>query len=669
MPNSLTFVRPHKSITGLEAVTLPDFVVLTGVNGSGKTHLLAAIKGGQVSSSLVNDLQQDVRLFDSTSIVPKDTGVFDPAQDQMRRSGWFQNVQSVREQHLVGMQNAAMNLGVPAKLCLSIGKIAALDVEALTKHLSDPQQAETVHSQLREQIRATSQAVANQSIANVGDDFWRKHAPRVAAESPESFLLLSRSDFFRNNHLLWEDVDPFQQAFAQVFVTYRAMIHENHLLEKYAPPGGLHKPFLSDTEFIAEFGEAPWDFVNRILEISNLDFRVDSPPLHETAPYEPKLRKLSRDVEMRFEDLSSGEKVLMSFALCLYNSEERRQAKHFPRLLLFDEVDAPLHPSMAASLLNTVKDVLVKGKGVAVIMTTHSPSTVALAPEDAIYQMDPAGPRLKKISKGAALGLLTAGVPTLSVSFDGRRQVFVESKTDASLYDRLYQKYKSDLASERSLVFIPVGGADDTGQEHASGCDQVIRVVRTLATGGNQSVFGLIDWDGEKNGDSRLVVLAHSVRDGLESLLFDPLLLVALVARVNIAFAHANLLLAAQEQYIGLEHWNAERWQIAVDRLQEIVLECPASDIYAFTTVNYASKISLQIRNDYLHKDDHELEAAIVKKFGFLKPHNNRAGALMQYVIDTVLGDFSSFVPLDLLDTFGQLLTNPTDLPKTQGVN
>lgn len=67
--------------------------------------------------------------------------------------------------------------------------------------------------------------------------------------------------------------------------------------------------------------------------------------------------------------------------------------------------------------------------------------------------MNPVGPKVEKVSRSAALSLLTAGVPTLSVSFDGRRQVFVESRTDAGVYELLYQRYKSHLNSECSLVF------------------------------------------------------------------------------------------------------------------------------------------------------------------------------------------------------------------------
>ncbi len=88
--------------------------------------------------------------------------------------------------------------------------------------------------------------------------------------------------------------------------------------------------YLSKENFIAIHGIPPWEFVNQILSESNLDFRVESPPLAEDDPYEPKLIKITKDVEMRFSDLSSGEKVLMSFALCLYNTKDSQAEWQHP---------------------------------------------------------------------------------------------------------------------------------------------------------------------------------------------------------------------------------------------------------------------------------------------------------------------------------------------------
>ena len=58
----LKFIKPHKSIQQYKTVNLEDFTILTGYNGSGKSHLLESIKNG--SSSIDNVPFSEVILFD-----------------------------------------------------------------------------------------------------------------------------------------------------------------------------------------------------------------------------------------------------------------------------------------------------------------------------------------------------------------------------------------------------------------------------------------------------------------------------------------------------------------------------------------------------------------------------------------------------------------------------
>jgi ABC-type branched-subunit amino acid transport system ATPase component len=656
MTNTLTFASVYKSLKHLEGVTLPKFVVLTGRNGSGKTHLLEAILGGQVRSSLVNHPAAEVRIFNSTTIIPTDTGLFDPAQEQSRKSQWFGIVSSRRDETFPALQQFAIQQGVPVDYCSNIQKIASLNASKLREIIQQPERAVEIEAALKQQMTNLGTQVFHQSHGQIGDDYWRRATPKIQQLRPESFLIDSQSKFFEQDAFLWGEVDPFQQAFGRVFTSYRELIHANDRLERYPPNDDLTRQALSKTQFAETYGPPPWDFVNEILKECHLDFRVNAPPLHEIASYEPKLRKLSADVEMRFQDLSSGEKVLMSFALCLYNSQESRQVKVFPKLLLLDEVDAPLHPSMAASLLKTIQNVLVRDKGVSVILTTHSPSTVALAPEEAVYVMNPVGARVEKVTRSNALSILTFGVPTLAISFEGRRQIFVESRTDADLYDLLYQSYKGHLSSERSLVFVEVGKKGDIGSETNAGCDQVIRLVTSLAEGGNQTVLGLLDWDGKRIPESRIHILSPGIRDGLESLLFDPKLLIATVARENMDFGKEKGIFNPEETYTLLSSWDVCRWQRAVDTIQNMVLEGNGKSNET-VPVCYLNGMTLNISKSYLHLDDHELEAAVLRVFGFLQPKNKRAGGLMRHIVGTVLADFPSFLPKDFLTTMEELLS------------
>lgn len=358
--NTLTFKTPYKSIQSLNSIDLPSFVVLTGRNGSGKTHLLEALRNGKVSSSLVQNIQNDVILYDWNSIIPKDTGVFHVHQHLTQRSNWFNQIKTQQDQILPNLQQQLIALGIPSDLCSSIYKIRNLTKFRLKDYVDDSK-VDAIHERIKNIQKSFGQKIFNQTQRHIGDEVFKKIVPEVAKEIPELFLETSESKFFNNKRLLWGEVDPFQQAFGRLFSTYRDLIHQNDRLEKY-PPEDSSLEHLSPERFIEEYGEPPWDFVNQILKVCELDFRVNSPPLYEIGSFEPRLDKISSEVEMKFGDLSSGEKVLMSFALCLYNASDARQKKRFPRLLLLDEVDAPLHPSMVVSLLRTIQTVLVDQK-------------------------------------------------------------------------------------------------------------------------------------------------------------------------------------------------------------------------------------------------------------------------------------------------------------------
>jgi hypothetical protein len=132
-----------------------------------------------------------------------------------------------------------------------------------------------------------------------------------------------------------------------------------------------------------------------------------------------------------------------------------------PDLILLDEVDAPLHPSMVLSLLRTIENVIVGQYGRKVIMATHSPSTVALAPEESVYLMDPSTRELHKVTRDAAMKSLTVGVPVLSINWENRRQVFVESKHDAIFYERIANIAQPYTVPGISLAFIGSGHSTD----------------------------------------------------------------------------------------------------------------------------------------------------------------------------------------------------------------
>ena len=66
----LKFEKPHRSITSLPDIELPAFAIITGINGSGKSHLLEAIENGSVSANDALPSKRQVRRYDWASFSP-----------------------------------------------------------------------------------------------------------------------------------------------------------------------------------------------------------------------------------------------------------------------------------------------------------------------------------------------------------------------------------------------------------------------------------------------------------------------------------------------------------------------------------------------------------------------------------------------------------------------
>ena len=104
-------------------------------------------------------------------------------------------------------------------------------------------------------------------------------------------------------------------------------------------------------------------------------------------------------------------------------------------MLLLDEPDAHLHPSMTTQFLDVISEVLVGKHGVRVIMTTHSPSTVALAPEGSLFELERGAKTVKKVTnRQDVISILTAGLITVSRS---TKFCFVADEKDVEFYEAI----------------------------------------------------------------------------------------------------------------------------------------------------------------------------------------------------------------------------------------
>lgn len=651
MSIELTFQQPYLSIVTLPTVTLPPFTLITGLNGSGKTHLLQAIAHKCVAIEGVQNASQEVRYFDWNSFVPGGQGTFQSAQLDQERQEIFQQLDSIFAQKKNIIISAARDAELPGELLAHPKKIAKLSIDELETILGDPEKAQAAYQSIRQATTDVSNMMRGQLRQNP------MHLQLVEAFVEASELPLASYDkdtFVQKAPVAWGHADFFQRSFGRLFVAYRDLLVRNKLQVLAKQEGDHNAQPLSNEEFEQKHNIPPWVFLNTTLADAGLDFEINLPDLYALGSYQPKLRKKSSGVEIDFGGLSSGEKVLMSFANCLYYASDSRQISFFPKVLLLDEVDAPLHPSMTRTFIRAITDTLVGRFNIPVIATTHSPSTVAMAPEEAVYVMKEDVPGVHKVSKGEALTLLTTGVPTLSISFSGRRQVFVESETDSRVYDRVYQLAKPYLKSERSLTFLSPGTRERAGDVN-TGCAQVQRIVGMLSESGNQSILGLIDWDGKNNPSERVKVLAHGVRNGIENCIFDPLILACLIARDARDRRH-SIGLPEEGGTYDLKQFAADKLQATIDSVQSLVLGAEYDAGSPSVECGYAGGLMLKVKQSFLTLDDHQLEAKIFSAIPPLQKFEQRSGHLLTHTVENLLPDFPEFIPMDVIDAFSKLL-------------
>lgn len=125
---------------------------------------------------------------------------------------------------------------------------------------------------------------------------------------------------------------------------------------------------------------APWTILNQLFEELGFRYRFKKDYQFNT-PYIEENPKLRSDSDIRnIADLSDGEKAILKLALNSLDEEVSKDIK----LVLFDEYDAPLNPSLIEAFYHVIERFYVN-KGIQVIIATHSPATISLAPEYANF--------------------------------------------------------------------------------------------------------------------------------------------------------------------------------------------------------------------------------------------------------------------------------------------
>lgn len=318
---------------GFKTILEGDLVILSGINGSGKTQLFDIIRGFQ-RESRVEKINRSVQI-DRVSIT-EDQIVHRSIRDYSSVSDLTQGSARIIEDHLNNLWNW------------------------YTQYNLNPEPNQIGGYQ------DSCKRARDLLIEKIGQDQFNKKN-------------ILRDDFNKifEDFVLYHD-DIFTNKIGEIFFRFTTD-REQKIIDIH----NNEEPRFDESTL----PPAPWTRLNELLDKLKFGYKFKSnyKNRNHALSEQPALFAVNSDgtineTERRtLQDLSDGEKAIISLTFAMLASEDIH-----PKILILDEYDAPLNPSLINAFFFVLKDFFID-KGVQVILATHSPATLSLAPNYAFF--------------------------------------------------------------------------------------------------------------------------------------------------------------------------------------------------------------------------------------------------------------------------------------------
>ena len=416
---------------------IPKFAVITGINGSGKSHMLEKI------SQIIAD--NNAYNFRVVYIGPNEVEKFDLNSDVYTEV--FLPTFKEREElinfvvkHIRGEENDYRSKGHSAEKFKFRTEELSASLTAKHKDLKNKEDKE---------------------LKEIIDSECNRPTFTLDVKDLSEILKIIKASIKSYN-------DAKHTRMSELF-NYSKILDEPYEFWKTQNPGKTledFKVFLKDQQKVdvllaqlvsKEFPSDPLKEINKIFpesfpyQLIEHDKKIYCYPRNLGVN---DIRDMSKYVQLAH--LSSGEKMIMKVvSLVFYNQGFKSDTAsaggaftHKPDIILLDEPDKHLDPRSCRVFFDAVQKILVEQEGIQVIMTTHRLDTVALAPEASIYTI-----KNHEVVKSHKLQAMFRMSSNLRGLVDYHHKVYTESTTDAQFYEGVYHslKHYSDEIRKRSL--------------------------------------------------------------------------------------------------------------------------------------------------------------------------------------------------------------------------
>jgi ABC-type branched-subunit amino acid transport system ATPase component len=306
-----------------------DLIVLSGVNGSGKTQLIDIIRGHK-SENIHDKINRTITL-DGVNI--DDTVI---AHKSFRDYSSIGELTGAQVSNLFGAINTIFDWYKSFKLDFNHPNAGGYkDVVKRSKILL---------------------------IKKFGEEKFNS-----GSITREEF-----KDAIPRDFVLFQD-DIFTNKIGEIFFNYVSLVHN-----KKAEAGENGTKFDNTNLPIA-----PWKILNELFAKLKFEYRFKDSyqRVNDEISDQPAIYPVKDDGTIDLGqkrllfDLSDGEKALISLTFAVLASEQTQ-----PKILLLDEYDATLNPSLTSAFFIILEEFFIKNN-IQVVVVTHSSSTLSLSPE------------------------------------------------------------------------------------------------------------------------------------------------------------------------------------------------------------------------------------------------------------------------------------------------
>lgn len=664
----IEFKGNYKSLGPFKSSKLEKFTVVTGKNGSGKSQLVELIEAFKSANPQIS------RFFSISPNINKIQieGLEDLNNNSVNRDkNWQSSIDGVANDFLSLGEYTKKFIGVLMQLdtqilksqnnskqfrkCLSELTISRKDLNSIIINASfEYQKTNPIVSHDDEDLTHLAIGLKNRLAYLFSSHAFIPLVSKILSNKTlDEIKDIKISDFYLTpvKENLKNSLHFFGLQLDFIFYNYAKRRDQNRILFMEKNVNDEQNNSIPDDEFVKKY-LPPWELLNNLLLSNNMNFKfleVNPKDFPYTKVASPQLLKVSHNVQVPFHSLSSGEKIIIGLIIKLFISSYYDGNLILPELIVFDEPDAHLHPEMALLLINVLNETFVKKLNINVIVTTHSPSTIALCPEDSIYQIQNyPQTKLFKIEKDYALKLLTGFIPNLSINYKNHRQIFTEGSDDRFYYQTIFNKLNQDKKFSHELYFINNG--DST-------CQKVKKIVRELHESGSNSVYGVIDWDLKNSNENFTLVHGKDSRYTIENYLYDPIYLIIYFLENKTNDIHSNL---------GIEESFNQYHLIKNSHLVEKSLKWFFDTFFLFNKISEESKFrtksiryydgsEIDLPIWYLEMKGHVLEDKLFNTFSILSNKFGQNKSKLKEELTNISAKCYPFIHQDTVDLINEL--------------